>query len=177
MIVKLSLVAAVALGAFVVQELITAAPLVNLRLLLRRNFGLGTAGNFLLGFALYGPVYLLPECLTASQHAGDGCFRGFRFIGGPMRSRASIRFISSGTSGINTSCGSYPPLGTDARILVQRTSDLGYGDAQRFGRLRCCDQTHQLGALCASDSIPFGQECTGTRPEVHHPSSARLCGQ
>jgi DHA2 family multidrug resistance protein len=68
LIVKLSLVAAVALGSFVVLELITAEPLVNLRLLSRRNFGLGTAGNFLLGFALYGSVYLLPEYLTATQH-------------------------------------------------------------------------------------------------------------
>jgi DHA2 family multidrug resistance protein len=67
-IVKLSLVACAALGAFVVLELITPAPLVNLRLLRRRNFGLGTAGNFLLGFALYGSVYLLPEYLTATQH-------------------------------------------------------------------------------------------------------------
>jgi MFS transporter, DHA2 family, multidrug resistance protein len=66
-IVKLSLVAAVALGTFVVLELITPAPLVNLRLFSRRNFGLGTAGNFLLGFALYGSVYLLPEYLTATQ--------------------------------------------------------------------------------------------------------------
>jgi MFS transporter, DHA2 family, multidrug resistance protein len=66
-IVKLSLVAAVALGAFVVLELITPAPLVKLRLFSRRNFGLGTAGNFLLGFALYGSVYLLPEYLTATQ--------------------------------------------------------------------------------------------------------------
>jgi DHA2 family multidrug resistance protein len=40
---------------------------VNLRLLGRRNFGLGTAGNFLLGFALYGSVYLLPEYLVATQ--------------------------------------------------------------------------------------------------------------
>ena len=66
-IVKLSLVAAVALGAFVVLELIASQPLVNLRLLGRRNFGLGTAGNFLLGFALYGSVYLLPEYLAATQ--------------------------------------------------------------------------------------------------------------
>ena len=67
-IVDLSLVAAAALGSFVVLELITPAPLVNLRLFSRRNFGLGTAGNFLLGFALYGSVYLLPEYLTTTQH-------------------------------------------------------------------------------------------------------------
>ncbi len=52
-IVKLSLVAAAALSAFVVLEFLTPRPLVNLRLLGRRNFGLGTLGNFLLGFALY----------------------------------------------------------------------------------------------------------------------------
>jgi DHA2 family multidrug resistance protein len=66
-IVKCSLVAAASLGAFIVLEFITPAPLVNLRLFRQRNFALGTAGNFLLGFALYGSVYLLPEYLTATQ--------------------------------------------------------------------------------------------------------------
>src|SRR5450755_1273007 len=47
-IVKLSLVAAVAIGAFVVLEFVTPEPLINFRLLGRRNFGLGTLGNFLL---------------------------------------------------------------------------------------------------------------------------------
>jgi DHA2 family multidrug resistance protein len=66
-IVKLSLVAAVALGAFVVLEFMTPEPLVNFRLLGRRNFGLGTLGNFLLGFALYGSAYLLPQYLAVAQ--------------------------------------------------------------------------------------------------------------
>jgi DHA2 family multidrug resistance protein len=66
-IVKLSLVAGVALGAFVVLEFVTPQPLVNLRLLGRRNFGLGTLGNFLLGFALYGSAYLLPQYLAVTQ--------------------------------------------------------------------------------------------------------------
>jgi DHA2 family multidrug resistance protein len=66
-IVKLSLVAAVALGAFVVLEFITPQPLVNFRLLGRRNFGLGTSGNFLLGFALYASGYLLPQYLAVTQ--------------------------------------------------------------------------------------------------------------
>src|SRR6202011_3527365 len=66
-IVKLSLVAAVALGTFVVLEFLTPAPLVNFRLLGRRNFGLGTLGNFLLGFALYGSAYLLPQYLAVTQ--------------------------------------------------------------------------------------------------------------
>ena len=66
-IVKLSLLAAAALGAFIVLEFITPEPLVNLRLLGRRNFGFGTLGNFLLGFALYGSAYLLPEYLAGAQ--------------------------------------------------------------------------------------------------------------
>jgi MFS transporter, DHA2 family, multidrug resistance protein len=66
-IVKLSLVAALALGAFVLWQFITASPLVNFRLLGRRNFGLGTLGNFLLGFALYGSAFLLPQYLAVAQ--------------------------------------------------------------------------------------------------------------
>jgi DHA2 family multidrug resistance protein len=41
--------------------------LIKLRLFTRRNFGLGTLGNFLLGFALYGSSYLLPQYLSVSQ--------------------------------------------------------------------------------------------------------------
>jgi MFS transporter, DHA2 family, multidrug resistance protein len=66
-IVQLSLVAAAALGAFVVLELMTPEPLVNFRLLGRRNFGLGTLGNFLVGFALYATAYLLPQYLAVTQ--------------------------------------------------------------------------------------------------------------
>jgi MFS transporter, DHA2 family, multidrug resistance protein len=66
-IVKLSLVAAATLGAFVMLEFITPQPLVNIRLLGRRNFGLGTLGNFLLGFALYASAYLLPQYLAVTQ--------------------------------------------------------------------------------------------------------------
>jgi MFS transporter, DHA2 family, multidrug resistance protein len=67
LIVRLSLISAVALGAFIVVELVREEPLINLRLLGRRNFGLGTLGNFLLGFALYGSSYLLPQYLAVSQ--------------------------------------------------------------------------------------------------------------
>jgi MFS transporter, DHA2 family, multidrug resistance protein len=66
-IVKLSLVAAATLGAFVMLEFFTPQPLVNIRLLGRRNFGLGTLGNFLLGFALYASAYLLPQYLAVTQ--------------------------------------------------------------------------------------------------------------
>jgi DHA2 family multidrug resistance protein len=66
-IVRLSLVAGLALAAFVLWQFITKTPLVNFRLLGRRNFGLGTLGNFLLGFALYGAAFLLPQYLAVAQ--------------------------------------------------------------------------------------------------------------
>ncbi|HUB47467.1 MAG TPA: MDR family MFS transporter [Acetobacteraceae bacterium] len=66
-IVRLSLLSAVALGAFIVVELVRKEPLVHLRLLSRRNFGFGTLGNFLVGFALYGASYLLPQYLAVTQ--------------------------------------------------------------------------------------------------------------
>ena len=66
-IVKLSLVAALALSVFVVLEFLAVEPVVNFRLLGRRNFGLGTCGNFLLGFALYASAYLLPQYLAVTQ--------------------------------------------------------------------------------------------------------------
>jgi DHA2 family multidrug resistance protein len=66
-IVKLSILAVLALLGFVLWQFLTPKPLVNLRLLGRRNFGLGTLGNFLLGFALYGSAYLLPQYLAVAQ--------------------------------------------------------------------------------------------------------------
>lgn len=66
-IVKLSVIAAVALSAFLWIELTTQKPLLNLRLLLRRNFGFGMLANFLLGIALYGSVFILPVYLSRIQ--------------------------------------------------------------------------------------------------------------
>jgi MFS transporter, DHA2 family, multidrug resistance protein len=63
----LSLIAGVALATFVVLEFFTSEPVVNLRLLRRRNFGLGTLGYFLVGFALYASAFLLPQYLAATQ--------------------------------------------------------------------------------------------------------------
>jgi MFS transporter, DHA2 family, multidrug resistance protein len=57
------LVAAVFLLLFVWIELSSASPAVNLRLLGGRNFGLGTLANVIVGFALYGTVYILPQYL------------------------------------------------------------------------------------------------------------------
>jgi DHA2 family multidrug resistance protein len=60
-------VAAVALCLFVWIELKSNHPLLNLRLILRRNFGFGLSANFLLGVALYGSVFILPFYLSRIQ--------------------------------------------------------------------------------------------------------------
>ncbi|TMJ22005.1 MAG: multidrug efflux MFS transporter [Alphaproteobacteria bacterium] len=66
-IVRLSVIAAVALSLFLLIELTSNKPLLNLRLLFRRNFGFGISANFLLGIALYGSVYILPVYLSRIQ--------------------------------------------------------------------------------------------------------------
>ena len=66
-IVRLSIVAAVALALFLWIELTSNRPLLNLRLLLRRNFGFGILAHFLLGIALYGSVFILPVYLSRIQ--------------------------------------------------------------------------------------------------------------
>jgi MFS transporter, DHA2 family, multidrug resistance protein len=66
-IVKLSIVAAIALSLFLWIELTNRKPLLNLRLLFRRNFGFGIRANFLLGIALYGSVFILPVYLSRIQ--------------------------------------------------------------------------------------------------------------
>jgi MFS transporter, DHA2 family, multidrug resistance protein len=66
-IVKLTIVAAIFLTAFVAIELTVAKPLVQLRLLKQRNFGIGVLVNVLVGVALFGTVYILPQYLGQVQ--------------------------------------------------------------------------------------------------------------
>jgi DHA2 family multidrug resistance protein len=55
------------LTAFIWIELTVKKPLVDLRLLTNRNFGIGTLANVLVGFALFGSVYVLPQYLAQVQ--------------------------------------------------------------------------------------------------------------
>jgi DHA2 family multidrug resistance protein len=66
-IVRLSIIAVVALALFFWIELTSPKPLLNLRLLARRNFGFGVLANFLMGVALYGSVFILPQYLARIQ--------------------------------------------------------------------------------------------------------------
>jgi MFS transporter, DHA2 family, multidrug resistance protein len=66
-IVRLTLIAAVSLALFLWIEFTSRKPLLNLRLLFRRNFGLGTLANVMLGAALYGSSFILPLYLSQMQ--------------------------------------------------------------------------------------------------------------
>jgi DHA2 family multidrug resistance protein len=61
---QLAVVAAVFLCAFLWIELTRRRPFINLRLLLRRNFGIGSIAGLALGLGLYGSVYILPLYLS-----------------------------------------------------------------------------------------------------------------
>jgi len=67
LIVRLTIVSVVAFALFFWIELTKPQPLLNLRLLMRRNFGLGSISNLILGMALYGSVFLLPNYLSQIQ--------------------------------------------------------------------------------------------------------------
>jgi DHA2 family multidrug resistance protein len=67
LILSLSVIAVLALAAFFWIELKITQPLLNLRLLRRRNFGLGTLSNVLFGMALYGSSFVLPLYLSQTQ--------------------------------------------------------------------------------------------------------------
>ncbi len=66
-ILRLAVIAGVALSLFLVVEFTAKEPLLNLRLFARRNFALASVSNVLLGMALYGSVYLLPLYLSQMQ--------------------------------------------------------------------------------------------------------------
>jgi MFS transporter, DHA2 family, multidrug resistance protein len=67
-IVRLAVIAAVSLSLFIWVELTVEQPLLKLRLLTQRNFGFGTIATVLVGFALFGSVYILPAYLGQAQH-------------------------------------------------------------------------------------------------------------
>src|ERR1700731_261721 len=66
-ILRLAAVAVVSLSLFIWIELTIEKPLIRLRLLKQRNFGFGTIAMTMLGFALFGSVYILPAYLGQAQ--------------------------------------------------------------------------------------------------------------
>jgi MFS transporter, DHA2 family, multidrug resistance protein len=66
-ILRLAGIALVSLSLFIWIELTVEKPLIRLRLLKGRNFGFGTIAMTMLGFALFGSVYILPAYLGQAQ--------------------------------------------------------------------------------------------------------------
>ncbi|MBV9386144.1 MAG: multidrug efflux MFS transporter [Chroococcidiopsidaceae cyanobacterium CP_BM_ER_R8_30] len=64
---QLSIIAAISLTLFFWIELTSRRPFINLRLLLRRNFGIGSVSGLALGLGLYGTVYIIPLYLAQIQ--------------------------------------------------------------------------------------------------------------
>src|SRR6202035_5312528 len=67
LILRLAVVGVVSLAVFIYVELKRPAPLLQLRLLKRRNFGFGTCANFVFGFSMFGWIYLIPQYLSRQQ--------------------------------------------------------------------------------------------------------------
>jgi DHA2 family multidrug resistance protein len=59
-IIRLTVLAVIALAAFIIWELRSKEPIVNLRVLTNRNFAVGTALIAAMGVVLYGTIALLP---------------------------------------------------------------------------------------------------------------------
>jgi DHA2 family multidrug resistance protein len=62
-VVELTIIAAIALAAFLIRELIARHPVVELRSLKERTYGTGVFLMTMLGFGLYGSMVLLPILL------------------------------------------------------------------------------------------------------------------
>ncbi len=60
MIRQLAITGVIFISIFLWVELTRKRPFINLRLLMRRNFGIGSIAGLALGLGLYGSVYILP---------------------------------------------------------------------------------------------------------------------
>jgi DHA2 family multidrug resistance protein len=67
LIFSLGVIAAVSLVTFVIVQFSRDEPLINLRILGNRNFGLASVGSVGMGMGLYGSIFLLPLYLAQIQ--------------------------------------------------------------------------------------------------------------
>ena len=68
LVTRCAIFAVVFIAIFLWIELTRRQPFINLRLLLRRNFGIGSIAGMGLGLGLYGSVYILPLYLAQIQN-------------------------------------------------------------------------------------------------------------
>jgi MFS transporter, DHA2 family, multidrug resistance protein len=67
LITRCVIFAVIFIAIFLWLELTRRQPFINLRLLLRRNFGIGSIAGLALGLGLYGSIYILPLYLAQIQ--------------------------------------------------------------------------------------------------------------
>ncbi|WP_319421184.1 MDR family MFS transporter [Pleurocapsa sp. FMAR1] len=67
LVTRCAIFAVIFIAIFLWIELTRRQPFINLRLLLRRNFGIGSIAGMGLGLGLYGSVYILPLYLAQIQ--------------------------------------------------------------------------------------------------------------
>jgi len=68
LITQMAITAVISLTLLIWHELRVKDPLLQLRLLARRNFGIGSIANVVLGCGLYGSIFLLPLYLAQIQN-------------------------------------------------------------------------------------------------------------
>ncbi|PYD48605.1 MDR family MFS transporter [Novacetimonas pomaceti] len=66
-IARLAIISTVSLLAFLVLQLVKKNHLLEIRLLLRRNFSLATIANFVFGFSMFGWIFVVPLYLARLQ--------------------------------------------------------------------------------------------------------------
>ncbi len=91
-IIACTIIATVSLPAFVWWELTVAEPVINLRLFKNSVVRIGTFLMSMLGFMLYGVVFVLPIFMTRVLHF-DATQTGMMFIPGAMVTALSMPFI------------------------------------------------------------------------------------
>ncbi|MFL9458305.1 DHA2 family efflux MFS transporter permease subunit [Tolypothrix bouteillei VB521301_2] len=67
-IVQFTIIAVISLTLFLTIELIKKRPLINLRLMQRRNLALASIINFVAGCGIFGALYVMPVYLDSIQH-------------------------------------------------------------------------------------------------------------
>ena len=92
MISVLAVVSVIGVAGFIWRELTCAFPLVNLRLLKDRRFGIGSLFNFILGFGLYSSVFVIP--IFAQNFLGfTATDTGMLLIPGSLATAVMMPFI------------------------------------------------------------------------------------
>lgn len=91
-IIKFTILAAIGIIGFLARELMTKNPIVDLRVMLRGNVAIGSFLNFLLGFILFGTVFVFP--IYFQGYLGFTAMQsGLMFTPGAIASAMCMPFI------------------------------------------------------------------------------------